>query len=209
MATIRTSKEDVVAAFRRGELLNAALRVFGARGFEQATMDAIAEEAEVAKGTIYLYYPSKQAIYDAAFDQSLSELQRLTDARIEAAPNAKDAVAGFVDVRVRYFQDHRDYYRIYVSEMGRQLSDHAPRRNACKPAMDAQTRSLQRVLERAVKSGEVRPIDPASAALAVFDITRGLVGRRLLTCAKSDVARDIAFITDLIWSGLKHEGQTA
>jgi AcrR family transcriptional regulator len=202
---MRATKEEVVAAFRRGELLNAALRVFGAKGFEQATMDAIAEEANVAKGTIYLYYPSKQAIYDAAFKESLSELQRLTDARIERATGAKDAVAGFVDVRVRYFQNHPDYYRIYVSEMGRQLSDHGPKRNPCKPAMEAQTRSLQQVFERAVTSGEVRAIDPANAALAVFDITRGLVGRRLLTFTKSDVASDIEFITDLIWSGLKHE----
>jgi AcrR family transcriptional regulator len=209
MATPRASKEEVVAAFRRGELLNAALRVFGAKGFEQATMDAIAEEAEVAKGTIYLYYPSKQAIYDAAFQESLSELQRLTDARIEAATNAKDAVGGFVDVRVRYFQEHPDYYRIYVSEMGRQLSDHAPKLNSCKATIDEQTRSLQRVFERALVKREVRAIDPAQAALAVFDITRGLVGRRLLTCSKSDVAHDIEFITDLIWSGLRREGQTA
>ena len=209
MTSIRASKEEVVAAYRRGELLSAALRVFGAKGFEQATMDAIAEEAKVAKGTIYLYYPSKQAIYDAAFQANVSELQRLTDARILAASGAKDAVHGFVDVRVRYFQDHPDYYRIYVSEIGRQLSDHAPKENPCKAAIDDQTRSLQRVFERAVRNGEVRRIDPAHAALAVFDITRGLVGRRLLTCAKSDVARDIEFITDLIWSGLKREGQTA
>lgn len=209
MTSIRASKEEVVAAFRRGELLNAALRVFGAKGFEQATMDAIAEEAKVAKGTIYLYYPSKQAIYDAAFQQSLNELQRLTDARIEAAASASEAVRGFVEARVGYFHEHPDYYRIYVSEMGRQLSDHAPKGFNCKAAIDGQTQSLQRVFERAVERGDVRAIDPSNAALAVFDITRGLVSRRLMTCAESDVARDIEFITDLIWSGLKHEGQTA
>ena len=66
-----STKEAVVAAFRRGELLSAALRVFGAKGFEPATMDAIAEEAQVAKGTIYLYYPSKQAIYDAVFQANV------------------------------------------------------------------------------------------------------------------------------------------
>jgi len=202
MPHVRQSKEDVLATFRRTELLTAARRVFGERGFEQATMDAIAEAAAVAKGTIYLYYPSKQAIYDATFREGMAELERLTDARVEAAADVKDAIAAFVDVRVRYFLEHPDYFRIYVSEVGRQLADRAPRRNPCKTALDGQTRSLQRVVEHAVAAGAVRAIDPAAAALAVFDITRGLVGRRLLTRAESDVARDIAFITDLIWSGL-------
>ncbi|MEP6915595.1 MAG: helix-turn-helix domain-containing protein, partial [Acidobacteriota bacterium] len=66
MASTRLSKEDVLTAYRRSALIQAAVRVFGGSGFEGATMDGIAREAGVAKGTIYLYYPSKQSIYDAA-----------------------------------------------------------------------------------------------------------------------------------------------
>ena len=62
----RPSKEDVLGSYRREALLAAAMRVFGERGFEGATMERIADEADVAKGTTYLYYRSKQSIYDAA-----------------------------------------------------------------------------------------------------------------------------------------------
>jgi TetR/AcrR family transcriptional regulator len=44
---------------KRKEIIEAAKRVFSARGYYQATMDEIASEAGVAKGTLYLYYPSK------------------------------------------------------------------------------------------------------------------------------------------------------
>jgi hypothetical protein len=59
------------------------------------------------------------------------------------------------------------------------------------------------VFARAIASGEVRAVDPVAAATAVFDITRGMVGRRLLTGATTDEETDINFITDLIWSGLQ------
>ena len=199
----KSSKEEVVAAFRRGELLEAARRVFGTRGFEHATMDAIAEEAGVAKGTIYLYYPSKQAIHDATFAAGTAELTALTDARVQAAPSTKAAIAAFVHARVAYFQDHPDYFRMYVSEVSRIVTDRAPRKGVCRAALDTHTRALQGVIEQAVARGDVRPVDPAATAMAVFDLTRGLVARRVLTGAKSDASRDIDFLADLIWAGLQ------
>ncbi len=79
----------------------------------------------------------------------------------------------------------------------------ADERSSCQLALDRQTRALQRVMEKAVANGEVRSVDPEAAALAVFDMSKGLVGRRLLIGSRSSVQRDIAFLTDLIWSGLQ------
>jgi len=52
-------------AERPAELLDAALDTFVAKGFTAARMEDIAARAGVSKGTIYLYYPSKQAIFEA------------------------------------------------------------------------------------------------------------------------------------------------
>ena len=198
-----SSKEEVVAEFRRRSLIHAACHVFGERGFEQATMDAIAEKAQVAKGTVYLYYPSKRAIYDAVFASGMSEIERLIGDRVAAAATAREAIAGFVTVRTEYFQQHPDFFRVYVAEFARQVAAGADERSGCQLALERQTRALQRVMEKAVANGEVRSVDPEAAALAVFDMSKGLVGRRLLIGSRSSVQRDIAFLTDLIWSGLQ------
>lgn len=200
----RTSKEEVLAAYRRTELLTAARRVFGGHGFEAATMEAIADEAKVAKGTIYLYFQSKQAIYDATFQDGMDELQRLSSERIAAAGNnLKQAIHAFVSARVNFFQGNPDYYRIYITEKTRHLTGQLPRRNPGRSSLETQTRELEEVFARAVASGEVRAVDPVAAATAVFDITRGMVGRRLLSGATTSEDEDINFITDLIWSGLQ------
>ena len=201
MPAARPSKDEVLTAYRRGELIAAARRVFGTYGFEHATMEAIADEARVAKGTIYLYYRSKQAIYDATFTAGMAELRQQTDARVAAAATLKDAIAAFVDVRVLYFHEHPDYFYLYATEITRQLNVRA-RRNTRRTLLDGQTEALQRAFEQAIVRGEMRQVDAEAAALAVFDITRGLIARRLLTGAKSDAARDTAFLTELVCTGL-------
>lgn len=202
MSTARQTREDVLAQFRRTALIEAAHRVFGASGFERATMDAIAAEADVAKGTIYLYYPSKRAIYEAAVEAGLAELDRLTVERVKQAHGVRDAIAGFIGVRTRYFLERPDFFRMYVHEINRQIIGERSELRSCQAALERQTRVLQQAIAQAVSRGEIRRIDPTAAAMAVFDMTRGLVARRLLSPTRSDIAAENDLFTDLIWNGI-------
>jgi len=164
----RASKEEVLAAYRRTELLVAARCVFVQHGFEAATMDAIPDEAKVAKGTIYLYFPSKQAIYDATFQDGMDELQRLSSERIAAAGNnLKQAIQAFVSARVNFFQGNPDYYRIYITEKTRHLTGQRQRRSPCRATQESPTNELDDVFSRALPSGHVRNVQTVGGERAV------------------------------------------
>jgi len=62
---------------RPQEILEAALSVFADKGFAAARMDDIAERARVSKGTIYLYFESKEAVFRALIQETL--VKRVTD----------------------------------------------------------------------------------------------------------------------------------
>ena len=79
------TKRDIVTEFRHGEILEAARRVFARRGFTEASVEAIAQEAGLAKGTVYLYYPSKRALYWAALRDGLVALSEELARRVAAA----------------------------------------------------------------------------------------------------------------------------
>jgi AcrR family transcriptional regulator len=196
-------KEDVLNEFRRSELVAAARRVFGTRGFENATMDAIARQADVAKGTVYLYYRSKREIYEATLRACLEELETLVRGRVEAAGSLQAAITAFVAARVEYFQQHQDFFRMYVDEIGSQVRAPRQRQTLCGAMIDRQTHLLERLIAGAIERREIREVDPAATALALFDITRGLVARHLFSQQRGDTARDAAFLTDLIWTGLR------
>ena len=57
---------------RPQELLDAALELFGEKGFAATRTDDVAERAGVSKGTLYLYYPSKEELLKAVISQRLS-----------------------------------------------------------------------------------------------------------------------------------------
>jgi AcrR family transcriptional regulator len=59
----RLSSSDAEA--KRHSILEAALQVFSQHGFEAARLDDVARRAKVAKGTLYLYYPNKEAMFEA------------------------------------------------------------------------------------------------------------------------------------------------
>ena len=197
-------KEDVLNEFRRSALIAAARHVFGMHGFENATMEAVARQADVAKGTVYLYYNSKRAIYEAALRACLEELEAVMRKRVEAADTVQSAIAAFVASRVEYFQERQDFFRMYVDEIGSRVrAPKRQRRNLCGAMIDRQARILEHLIATAVDRGEIRKVDPRATALAVFDMTRGLVARHLLSQERGDTARDVAFLTDLIWTGLR------
>jgi AcrR family transcriptional regulator len=56
---------------RPQEILEAALKVFAEKGFAAARLEEIAQRAGVAKGTIYLYFPSKEAVFTALVKETI------------------------------------------------------------------------------------------------------------------------------------------
>src|SRR5574341_2537227 len=59
---------------RPQQILEAAFRVFGTRGLHQVTLDDVARAAGITKGTIYLYFPSKAALFSAMIGARVNDL---------------------------------------------------------------------------------------------------------------------------------------
>jgi AcrR family transcriptional regulator len=197
------TKEAVITAYRREALLKAAVRVFGEFGFEAATMERIAQEADVAKGTTYLYYRSKQSIYDAALGSGLAELGARTMGAMEQAPHIRAAITAFITTRAEYFVEHRDFFRMYVAALARHVTATRTKASEFQSLIDRQARGLEQAIVRAIARREIRRVDAAVTALAIFDITRGLVARRITSGGTREVADDVQFLSDLVWHGLE------
>lgn len=94
-------KEEVRAA-----ILRAALEVFAERGFESATMAGIGERAGLGAASLYRYYPSKEALFDAAVPQELAErFAALLDRRVAAL--ARRADDDLSEAMLAFWIEHR------------------------------------------------------------------------------------------------------
>src|ERR1700733_15552578 len=93
-------KQKVVAEFRRSEILVAATKVFATKGFVATRMEDIAKVARLAKGTLYLYFQSKDAIYQATVRQAVTKLAALTEERVRKESDLAGKLAAVFSVRI-------------------------------------------------------------------------------------------------------------
>ena len=200
MPAARKSKQAVVSEFRCEEILEAASKVFGRRGFGGATVDEIAEAAGVAKGTVYLYFPSKREIYLEVLRRGLALLTEETVRHVAAAPTPADKIRAFVETRVRGAEEHRDLIRIYHSEFGH--IDPAHVNQEFKNLYLEQVKTLEGVLEEAAAQGLIRPLRTKAAAFTLHYMVHGLVMQRVFGWSRESVAADIEFLFQMIWRGL-------
>ena len=77
---------------RRRDILEAAELVFATRGFAAARMDDIAETAGVAKGTLYLYFRSKQVLFVELLEARAEEYVTTLDAYLREAKSLADCL---------------------------------------------------------------------------------------------------------------------
>src|ERR1700749_396694 len=81
-------------------ILKSAKRLFGERGFAATTIDDVAAAARVAKGAVYHHFATKEALFEAVFDQVSQELLVEVD---RAARNEKDALTAMAKGTQAYF----------------------------------------------------------------------------------------------------------
>lgn len=198
------TKKEVVTEFRTAEILQAASRVFAERGFEPATMAEIARVAGVAKGTIYLYYPSKQDIYLATLRASAVDLTGRTRAAMDRAATVGEKIRAFIETRLRYFEAHRDFFRICDSAFGRATCPKGPHARHLDDLHLEEMKALDQVLQQAARRKAIRPIRTEAAACTILDITRSVVTQRLRGSSRASLDEDIAFAVDLTWKGIGH-----
>jgi len=192
---------------RRLAILGAARKVFARQGYADTVVDDIAVEAGIGKGTLYLYFPSKEQIYLAALLEDAREMNRLTREGMSAAATWQEKLRAYMDVRLRYFESHEDFVRIYMTEFRSMCMQGKPLAPELHHLVQQGEAQLAQLFAAAAASGEVRPVDPELAASTVSDLTRGLMERRLRGWGSKSGPADAAFALDVMCRALAADGK--
>ncbi|NIO03554.1 MAG: TetR family transcriptional regulator [Proteobacteria bacterium] len=194
---------------RRGAILEAARPIFFQNGFQATTMDQIAGEAELSKGTLYLYFPSKDDLYATIL---LEGLERLHGMMIEACDENKDWETQLRDLGAAYYRfylDHRPYFRILFllqhGDLASRISESLYEK--CFDEGLACLQILARVIQKGMESGEIEPRNPMELGVLSWGFLNGTFSlfeeeehKRLIPISLDSLVR-LSF--DLITNGLR------
>ena len=163
---------------RREEIIDAAQRVFFQKGLSAATMDEIAEVAELSKGTLYLYYNSKEDLYLSVMLRGMDILYGMFMNVLSESRTSLEAVANLGEAYYEFFNQHRNYYRMLHffenPQFHKQVSEEMLQ--FCASHNQKVWLVVINAIERGIDEGVIRPdIDPKEAAVILWASSNGLM----------------------------------
>lgn len=176
------------SAARRQQIIDAAYRCFAGKGFHQATMRDIYEEAKLSPGAVYHYFPSKDAIIQASFEFDYQRSMAL----LEAATASDDPLNALTELITFFFRGLEGAAelgagRVNVQGWGEALVN-PPLRESLQRVMAQYLAALSQLVRRAQAIGQLDPsFDPQALGRILLSLYYGLELQKAL-----DPAVDIA-----------------
>jgi len=164
---------------RPEEIISAALEVFSDRGFAATKLEDVARRAGVTKGTIYLYFENKEALFKALIRQTI----------VPVIARGEELVKSFTgSARDLFEQLVREYWRLVgetslvgIPKLMMAEANNFPElaRFYYEEVVTRGHRLMASVIERGVKAGEFRPVDVMVAAkLAMSPLMHAVIARK-------------------------------
>ncbi len=184
----------------RQRILEAAIRVFAQKGYHDARMDDIVQEAGSSKGSVYFHFPSKEGLFLALIDEFARRLEDHLTAAIEEQQGGMARVEAALEAGLQVFAQYRQLAKIFlVQAVGLGQSFEEKRR----AILDRFADLIRQYLDEAIADGDIPPLDTEIAALVWVGAINELVMRwiqtgrpsreRLLPTLRLMLLRSIAF----------------
>lgn len=163
---------------RREDIVDAAEKVFFSTGLKNATMDDVADEAELSKGTLYLYFKSKEELYLAIHLRGQAVLIDLFTKAVKTEMTGLEKTLAIGRAFFRYYQEYPDYFEALSYYEFNEIDDN-DRESIAYECMQMGHQTLDILvdaLKTGIDDGSVRPdIDPFSTALILWGQTSGVI----------------------------------
>jgi AcrR family transcriptional regulator len=196
----RPSKSDVITDFRRTQILDAARDSFAKHGMSGTTVHGIARSAGVAKGTVYLYYKSKEEILKQVLDEDVAQLHATTVQAIGEPGSIEEKLRRFLTGALRFFDEKRDFFEQCHFEMGADVRRKATQK--LEVVFTAQVEAWRHALTEARQARQVGKIDIGASALMIVALAGGLAKQRLRGWATGPIDEIAAEASATLWKGL-------
>jgi AcrR family transcriptional regulator len=166
------SPKPDVSEERKDQIMNAAEEVFSQKGFSDARMDDIADETGLSKGTLYLYYKSKDDLIIAILDRIFQHEFRVFEKLDLSSMSATDAIWTFTETTSKDVKMMMRLLPITYEFMGLAFRNKFVQK-AFKTYLNHYLDILIPIIQHGIDTGEFRPADPKEVAIAMGAIMEG------------------------------------
>jgi AcrR family transcriptional regulator len=184
---------------RRKEILEVAARYFAQHGYSQTDVQIIADALGVGKGTIYRYFPTKEALFLATVDQGVQALKQAVD---EAAAKARTPIQR-IEFGIRgyltYFDSHPEVIELLIQERTHFRDRPKPTYFVHK---EEHLRPWKELLRQLIATGVIREVPVERIVDVLSDLLYGTIFTNYFAKRRKSLAKQCEDVIDIVFHGL-------
>ncbi|MBN2104942.1 TetR/AcrR family transcriptional regulator [bacterium] len=163
---------------RQQDIIDAAERIFFSKGIQQATMDDVATEAELSKGTLYLYFKSKDELYLAITLRGIQIMTELFQKAVQKPATGLEKAFAIGTAFFTFAQKYPNYFdalsHFELDEL--QFDDGCILATECSDVGQGALNILIGALKQGIEDGSIRnDIDPVRMAAIMWGMSSGII----------------------------------
>lgn len=185
--------------FKRQSIQEAVIQLMCREGLGAVTMERVAQEVGIAKGTVYLHYRDKQALLEAVKDGALTPMMERLDALYDSDLDPLRKLEAYSLRYLGYFDERRDLFRILIYE--REVTRASGQRFRGDRYRHLVKRTTD-VVRDGIEAGAFRDVDPGKAAAMFVEANFAIMNQRLGGRSDTPVEDDARLISDIFLRGL-------
>ena len=199
MVNKKHERKKILETYTKQDILKAVIQILTQHGIQGFSMERVAREAGVAKGTLYVHFKNKNQIIESAVEASLAPLlEELSDVLdSDLSPDKK--LERFTFHHLSYFDEHQDFFRVLLYDRQRA---HAQSRRYRTGKYWTFVEKTAKVIDDGVQSGLFRPLNPSKVAAIFIEANIAVAIDHLWSKSSENIEDDAGLISEVILHGI-------
>ena len=171
---MKNNRKALERASRKKDIMEIALKLFAERDFHEVTVDDIAERVGLSKGTLYLYFDSKEHLFMSILEEKTNEFYRRLSEAVGGEKPFLTRLENYCRTFLGFFEEHKPYYKIIHCEKTRA---HMEPRDGFQNLVMASFAQFDDLLRRLIKDGRAAGILRDTDTAMMTKMLRGLLNQ--------------------------------
>lgn len=182
----------------RSRILQAALDEFSEKGYHASTIDSIAERAGIAKGTVYRYFNTKEGLFSALKEDTITEFVEMARKDLSQEQDILKIIEGVITMYLSFFENNSAFFKVIIQEhkdFGREFSEKFI--NELILALPG----LKRRCWKASRTGRLKQMNYFTVFFGIIGFLNGVIQKWLHEGAEGRLLDEIPTVKEVLFYG--------
>ncbi len=173
----KSKRRQIIKERHKQEIIEAALHLFGVKGYKDTTIEEIADEAQFSKGAIYSYFESKKQLFDEILKLLFDKVQLFADEAKNLKGDSSEKLRFYALKLLNFFllENRYSFHIMMQALMQMGPEEKEATRNYVMQRLNQITKTLTDIIKTDIKNGRLKKIDPDFIVMAFNGILRDVI----------------------------------